>query len=342
MAKKDNKKAEKIVKDEIKNEENLKDKDFRIKNFKEEIDKYIKERVNEETKKGINIKDYKEQIDKYAKERVEIESSSQTVKSLKKELHSKKISSGIKTFIIFCLLVCIGYGVYYLYDDGYFDEKKNETSSKINNDSDSKQDENNTSKTDKKEEKPVEKTEEEKLQDLINEYSYLLENIKFDANSNYTRDYYNGNLTSQLKEYLAFKLIDSQNIISDDDSSYFESSDLEEAYSIIFNEKLAPSSFKYNNQTFLYLESKDMFISNNKANEEKNISREIINVELSDGNITLTTVEGYISENGKLYNILTNKQISSYKVTDSLVKHKNKLNIVKYTFKEGKLINISK
>ena len=70
-------------------EENLKEKDFRIKNFKEEIDKYIKERVNEQTKNGINIKEYKEQIDKYAKERVEVETSSQTVKTLKKHFKSK-------------------------------------------------------------------------------------------------------------------------------------------------------------------------------------------------------------------------------------------------------------
>ena len=39
-----------------------KDKNFRIKNFKDEIDKYIKERVKEQTKDGINIKEYKEQI----------------------------------------------------------------------------------------------------------------------------------------------------------------------------------------------------------------------------------------------------------------------------------------
>ena len=49
----------------------------------------------------FNLNDYKKEIDSYIKERVEVESASQSVKLLKKQLKSKKISSGIKSFIIF-------------------------------------------------------------------------------------------------------------------------------------------------------------------------------------------------------------------------------------------------
>ena len=337
MAKKDkNELAE--VKESVK-EETLKDKDFRIKNFKEEIDKYIKERVNEETKKGINIKEYKDQIDKYTKERVEVETSSQTVKTLKKELSSKKASSGIKTFIILCLLACIGYGLYYLYEDGYFDEKKNGTSCNCSETKCNVDDDNNNKTVDpkndpKKEEDSFEKTKEK--------YSYLLENITFDVNSNYTRDYYSGNLTNELKEYLAYKLIDKDNIISDDDSSYFELSDLETAYNMLFNEKLNPTSFKYNNALFSYLESKEMYIANSSPNEEKLITKEIADIEVNGKDITITTVEGYVADNGRLYNVLTNKRVTSYKSGDSLVKYKNKLNTVKYTFSDEHLVSIEK
>lgn len=319
--------------------EEVSDKNLKIKNFKEEIDKYIKEKVNEETKKSMNIKECKEEIDKYAKERVEVESSSQTVKSLKKELSSKKVSSGIKSFIILCLLACIGYGIYYLYDDGYFDEKKNDTkecnckSSNTNNVVDPGKNGNDP--------KTI-KTPEEELEDLKKEYSYLLDGIVFDLNSNYTRDYYNGNLTNELKEYLAYKLVDKENVISGDDSMYFELSDLETAYNVLFNEKLEPTSFKYNNALYSYIESKEMFISNSKPNEDKEITKEIADIKVEDKNIIITTVEGYLTDAGKLYNILTNKKISSYKANDSLNKYKNKLNVVKYTFNDEHLVSIEK
>ena len=315
-------------------EEVVKDKDLKVKNFKEEIDKYIKQRIDEETKKTINIKDYKDEIDKYARERVEVETSSQTVKTIKKQLKAKKCASAIKTFIILCLLACMGYGVYYLYEDGYFDENK-----------ECKCQENGSTKPvdPDKPDTPVKPEEkEETLEDLINKYSYLLENVTFDLNSNYTRDYYNGNLTNELKESLAFKLIDKENIISDDDSSYFELSDLETSYNMLFNEKLNPTSFKYNNALYSYIESKEMFISNVKPNEDKNITKEIINVEIDNKNIVITTVEGYILDGSKLYNVLTNKRIASYKAGTPLEKHKNKLNIVKYVFTDEHLVSIQK
>ena len=334
MAKKDKNEIKEIKETK---EETLKDKDFRLKNFKEEIDKYIKEKVNEQTKNGINIKEYKDQIDKYAKERVEAETSSQTVKTLKKQLSSKKCASGIKSFIILCLLACMGYGIYYLYKDGYFDEKKNgtkcnctETKCDVKEPDNTKTDDN---KDDTKKEDSLAKNKEK--------YSYLLDNINFDLNSNYTRDYYNGNLTNELKEYLAYKLIDKEDIITDEDSSYFDLSDLETAYNVLFNEKLEPSSFKYNNALYSYIESKEMFIANSKANEDKEITREITDISVSGKEVTITTVEGYLNGN-KLYNILTNKKVSSYKSGDSISKYKSKLNVVKYVFSDEHLISIEK
>ena len=317
-------------------EKEIETKDLKVKNFKEDIDKYIKEKLNDEAKKTVNIKDYKEQIDKYVKERVEIESASQSVKLLKKQLKSKKISSGIKSFIILCLLACIGYGAYYLYKDGYFDENKNEKCNcPVNNCK------NITPDKDVKPDDSKDKNEV-KLSDLVKEYGYLLENIKFDANSNYTRNFYNGNLTDELKEYLAFKLIDEEAIESDEDSSYFELENLSIAYSKLFSEKLSPLSFKYNNAVYKYLSSKEMFVANTKANDVKEVTKEIINIEVLDDKVIITTVEGYINQNNKLYNILSNKEIGSYKNGQELAKHKNKLNTIKYVFEDEYLVDLEK
>jgi len=306
--------------------------EFKIKDYRSDIDKYVKEKVEQETKKNINIKDYKDQIDKYVKERVEIESASQSVKLLKKQLHNKKVSSAIKTLIIFLLLCSIGYGVYYLYEDGYFEENKGVKCSNVLSDDNNKTKKNN-------DDKPAVVVEEDTLEDLIKEYGYLVENIKFDANSNYTRDFYNGNLTNEIKLYLSYKLIDDNKINADDDSIYFEASDLKKASSKLFDE-ISLETFKYNNTTFKYFEFKDVFVSNGTPNEEKEITREIIDIkENDDKTVTITCVEGYLNNN-KLYNIINNKEVYAYKEGTALNKYKDKLNTISYVFDKEELVSI--
>ncbi len=310
---------------------------FNIKDYRSEIDKYVKEKVAEEAKKVVNLKDYKDQIDKYTKERVEIESASQSVKLLKKQLHNKKISSGIKSFIILCLLACMGYGIYYLYQDGYFDENKGVKCPVNNCDVSKIIMDDPSSKTDKG------KSKEVSLDELKVKYSYLLDSVIFDANSNYTRDYYQGNLTNEIKLYLSYKLLGSDEIITSDDSSYFDSMSLESSYKKLFSDKINLTSFKYNNASYIYIPGKEIYMTNNKPNEVKNITREITDITLDDeNNIIITCVEGYINESGKLYNILTNKEIPGYKQSYSLSKYKDKLNTITYVFNDNYLINLYK
>ena len=309
-------------------------KKFKMKDYKSEIDSYIKEKLESETKKNFNLKDYKDQIDKYIKERVEVESASQSVKLLKKQLKNKKISSAIKSFLILCLLACIGYGVYYLYEDGYFDEDKNKCSVKVTNKDNKVIDDNNVNPS-----KPEKK--EASLEDLTKEYARLVDKIVFDANSNYTSDYYSGNLTNEIKLYLAYKLIGEDNIISDDESSYFEASDLRKSYVKLFDDDIKLTSFKYNNASYLYFDAKDMYVSGTKPNEDKVVSREIIDIDVDSNKVTITCVEGLVSD-GKLYNIVNNKQVNGYKSNAALSKYKDKLNVIKYTFEDEYLIDITK
>lgn len=329
MAKKEKKEIEKTEKE-------IEAKDLKLKNFKEDIDKYIKEKLESESKKNLNIKDYKTEIDKYVKERVEIESASQSVKLLKKQLHSKKVASAIKSFIILCLLACIGYGIYYLYDDGYFDENKGVKCPVTN------------CKTDKvvvddKDNKDKNKKPEVSLDELKVKYSYLLDTVIFDANSNYTRDYYQGNLTNEIKLYLSYKLLGEDEVISSDDSSYFDAISLESSYKKLFGDKINLTSFKYNNATYVYLPGKEIYMTNNKPNEVKNITREITDITIDDEeNVIITCVEGYVSSNGKLYNILTNKEVPNYKTSDSLSKYKEKLNTITYVFNDNYLVGLYK
>ena len=108
----------------------------------------------------------------------------------------------------------------YLYNQGYlgkFYYEKNENKPVNNNDN------NSNNKQDKKEE------EKARILELINKYSYLIENIHLDTKSEYLTEYYSGNLTNELKEHLAFSLINNSNNSSDESSSYFDAELLKNA-----------------------------------------------------------------------------------------------------------------
>lgn len=298
------------------------DKEFNIKDYKSEINEYIKERIDKE----IEIKEYKITIDKYIKDRVEKEATSNNVKFYNKRLRNKSIIIFIETIIIIGL-ICAGlYSVYYLYEDGYFNnnnviEVKKDDLPVVND-------------------KPVEKVEPKTtLDDLVNKYANLLDNYNMDTKCDYLNEFYNGELTTELKEFFAFQLLDKEDITIDETSSFFDSNLLTKAYKSLFNEDINLSTFKYNGATYKYLETKEMFISSNVSTSGTKIIREITNIEEIDGRVLITTTEGYI-KNDKLYNILTNKEVTDYKKDDKLSKHSKKLNVVTYTFNNNYLVSI--
>ena len=282
------------------------------------------------TNSNFDINDYKNEIDKYIKERVEKESSSTLVKFYKKRLRNKTIIILIELLIIIALIGGGVVGCIFLYHDGYFNKYDfviKKTDKPISNETipDNKE----TNKDDEK----------NKLNELVNKYSYLLDNINIDTKSEYLTEFYSGNLTNELKEYLAIQLINNTYITTEDNSSYFEAELLKRAYKELFNEILEYSDFKYDGASYKYLRNKDMFISTTLSTKGNKIIKEITNIEEKDNNVIITTTEAYIKDN-KLYNILTNKEISGYKKTDKISKYSKKLNLVKYTFNNDYLISI--
>ena len=297
-----------------------KEKEFNINDYKTEIDKYVKEKLGKE--KVFNINDYKQDIDKYVRDRVEKEASSSSIKFYKKQIRNKNVFLIIDTIVIILLIVFIGYSAFYLYTNGYFDKANNNTKETSNNNEQSKSESSKPS------------TEE-----LINKYSYLIDKVKIDSNCDYINDFYNGNLTTELKEYLAFKLLDDKYVTSDELSTYFDANSLNEAYKRIFNDKLEYKSFKYDGCSFKYIESKDMFISFSKPFTGINIEREIIDIKEENNNVIIKTVEGYFNDN-RLFNIKSNKEVSDYKKEDKLSIYVKKLNTITYTFNNDYLISI--
>ena len=262
-------------------------------------------------KKDINIDDYKEQIDKYIKERVEREVASESLKIYKKQLRSKTIISLVKTIIIIILILIIGYGMFYLYKDGYFDNKD----IIINNDV------------------PVINVDDEKssIDDLKKEYSFLLDNVIMYDNSNYLKDFYNGNLTNELKEYLAFNLIIKDDINKDNDTIYFKDDVLKESYNKLFDKDIEYVSFNASKVDYKYIKLMNAFVGDGKEEVGNKITRDIVDIKVDNDNVVITTIEGLIKDN-KLYNILSLNEVKGYNKGD-IFKYESSLNKVIYTFK---------
>ena len=297
---------------------------FDINEYKEEIDKYIKERI------GIESEKEKDEIDKYIKERIEKESSFNSIKFYRRKIRNKNIAVFIEFIIIVFILGTLVVENIYLYNQGYlgkFYYEKNENKPVNNNDN------NSNNKQDKKEE------EKARILELINKYSYLIENIHLDTKSEYLTEYYSGNLTNELKEHLAFSLINNSNNSSDESSSYFDAELLKNAYNKLFSSELEYTDFKYDGASYKYIKAKDLFISTAISTTGNKIVKEIINVEEKDNGVIITTVEAYIKDN-KLYNVLSNKEITDYKKDEKISKYVKKLNTVKYVFSNGLLESI--
>lgn len=256
-------------------------------------------------------------------------------KNLIKEKNKKILSKNILIIILFLL---IAYLLYLLYSVDFFSNHASNNNNVENTITEKEED--------KKESNDTRKDEEEHqkaptLNELKEEYSYLLNNVTISENSSYLKEYYNGNLTNELKNYLTLNLIDFSNLTIEEDYNIIEEEYFKETYKKILTSEYASTSFDYNDNKIRYINKLNAYITNSILKKESsNIKREIINIKVNGDEIIITTIEGLIKD-GKLYNVLTLSEIENYK-GDELSNYQDKLNRLTYKFKEEKLEGIEK
>jgi len=274
--------------------------------------------------KIIDEKKLKKELQEYIDEQISKTQLGELEKANKRLIREKNKKIASKNMIIIILLVIIGGLVFLLYDDGYFDkfikeEKKSKVENKI---------------TTPKKEKEV------TLDDLKDKYGYLLDNIYISDNSNYLEEYYNGELTTELKNSLALNLVNFDKLEEDDDSNIIPSDLLEDTYKGIFNDKYENKSFKYNDNKLKYVSKLDSYITGDiLEKDDTNIKREITNIEVDKKIVKITTIEGKVVDN-KVFNILEDKELGDY--NDNLGNYYDDLNKITYIFNDKKLESIEK
>ena len=242
----------------------------------------------------------KYEIEKEVKKQISIELD----KTYRKIIRRKNFKIFIKNTLILALILFSSFLTYILYKEGYFNKYFVK-------------------------EKIIVKKEIIEKENLIDKYSYLLDNIYINDKSEYVKDFYEGNLTNELKNYLTLNLIDLEKY--SDDITVIDNDTFKKAYNTLFDD-YKEINFIYNNSNIKYVKKLNSYVSNNSINkEETRIKREITNIEEKENLIEINTIE-YVFKHDKKYNILTNKEETDIE----------NLNKIKYIFKDNKLIKIEK
>ena len=281
-----------------------------------------------EKKEKVDLTSIKEELKDYVDLQIKKGFNEELEKSNKRLIREKNKKILFKNIVIIILLALVCFLLFLLYKSKYFNKyfiNENTTTNNVIE----KTETNNKDDT----------KEEISLQTLINQYSYLLDNIYISENSEYISDYYNGKFTNEIKSYIALNNLNKEYLTTEEDYNIFSEDKFKEIYEKLFD-NFENVSFDYNGNKIRYLSMMKSYISNNLINNEgTNIKKEIIDIKVND-NIVITTIEGLILD-GKLYRVLDNAEIENYNNED-LIKYENVLDKVIYTFKDGKLINIEK
>lgn len=284
-----------------------------------------KELMIAEATQQLNVKELKKEINEYIDQEIKKGFISEIDKSNKRLIKEKNRKILTRDIIIVLLVAFSGYLLFILYDNNYFDKYLRKSSNS-----------NITIETKEKKEEKNEPT----LDELKEKYGYLLDNVYINQDSDYINEYYDGNLTDELKNYLSLNQVNFDRLTTEDDYNMLDNRVLEDSYKNIFNTSYSAKTFKYNGNSVRFISKLDSYITSSILNKnDNNIKREIINIEIKNDNVEITTIEGIVNDN-KVINPVSKEEVGE---GSNLLDYQDKLAKLTYTFnKDKKLINLNK
>ena len=303
---------------------------------KKKQEEVVKENNNILLENNIDTKTIKNDLEKYIDEKVNKVFVDELDKANRRLIREKTRKIWVKNLVIIILLIIIGFLVYLLYTNNYFDRFIKGDNNHI-----TELEKKNNDNTEEEKEKAVEKPKEPTLDELKTKYANLLDNYYINSKSAYLKDYYNGELTTDLKNYLTLNTIDFSSLKKEEDYEIITLNEFKLAYTKLFNDDYEKNSFDYNGNKIRYISLMDAYMTSSiLIKENSDISRAIIDIKVNDNDVIITTIEGLLKD-GKLYNIITNQEIEEYK-NDDLINYQKSLNKMIYHFKNNKLISLGK
>lgn len=272
------------------------------------IEKEIEEKVKEKLLNDLSIKiDYevKNKLDKMEKRIYKLKKSSLTKRNI----------------IILFLLIIIFLETKLLYDNGILLSKDNTNISNIY--------------------KTEERIETKDKEWYIENYSYLLDNIKTNLSEEnyfylYQKDYQETTIDNKIRLNMAYQLI-TPNI--DNNIIIVKEQELKDSYTKIFGNLInyKAENFTDNCIQFIYNKNEEKYLAINTECPEnkKEIIEKVIDIYEQESNIIIETTVGiYNQETKSLSNINGTTIKENYSYSDNIEELGNKLTTYKYTFQK--------
>ena len=350
---KNKKEPKKDIKKELQEDLDIKSLKKELEESLEEKEEQIKEEVEEKLKKELETKieenlkkQLEETLDEKIEKRVNLKVREEIIKEVEtankkliREKNKKILVKNIFLILFFALILLL---TYILYDEGYFDKYFNHTKENNIIEKEKKEEKINEEEEEQKEEAKGEIEEENtKLEEQKKEYSPLLEKYRLSIHSSYQEDFYNANLTEEIKHYFTLSNIDISKTAKEEDYNIIDEEDFEKEYKKLFEGEINKINFEYNGNKIRYYSKLKAFLSDQELEKNKElIEREIIEINETQEEVKITTIEGIIQE-GKLYPVFSTTPLENYQ-GESLTTYQEFLNKITYVFKNKKLIRLEK
>ena len=278
----------------------------------------------------------------YVDERINHVFVEELEKTNKKLIREKSRRIFWKNVIIILLLLVVGFLVYLLYSNNYFDKYFNKDTNWEDKENQDKKDNKEENKEEKEEDK--EENKEEKvptLDELKEKYAYLLNNYYVTDSSVYLNEFYNGKLTNDLMKYMTLNSFNFATFEKEEDYNIIKESTFKMMFEKLFDSEYTSATFNYDDNKVRYVKQIEAYMTESLlVRENSNIKREIKDIKVDGEKIIITTVEGVVKDK-ELYNVLSNDLIGEYQ-DGSIIKYADKLNQVIYVFENEKLVDLSK
>jgi len=293
--------------------------------IKKELMAYVDTALEERLEKAIDSKVKKEVI-------------SEIEKSYKKTIREKNHKLFWKNIWLLIFLIIIGFLVYGIYNTHYYDSYvhklfpvKEEKKESVNKDKvEEKEDTNH----------PLDVADEPTFDSLKEKYASYIDSYIISEKSIYVEDFYNGELTNELKNYISLNSMNFDKLEVEEDYNMIDGALLNKVCLELFD-NCKKESFDYNGNSARYFNKLDSYVTNSMLEREESlIQRDILDIKEDKNTVTITTIEGVVAGE-ELYKVSPNEYVSSY-YGEGFMNYQDSLNKMIYTFKNKKLVSIEK
>ena len=274
-------------------------------------------------KEKIESKSSNLELDDYIKDKINIEVE-KAVRREEKKLIRNKNSKIIKRDIIIVILIffylLLGYN---LYNTNYFDKFLNKYFNR-----------NSETLIDNSVQSSEESINETKKEEDLKKYDELVNNYKLYQNSDNFNNYFSEKMSDDVKMELVFNYLSKEEFEKKDSILTIDKEKVDSTGKQLFSSFNSKPFTYFGSKVYLIQEDNLFLLSESKLDDIVPIKTEVIDSKVENNNLEIEAIIYYVKDN-KVYNALTNKEVTIYSDTIDIKKYEKELTKVEFSFEKN-------